>query len=553
MEAGERGDRSEDSGGGEMRRNEQKDGEMEKTNSSEETMGQSTEITEIKGSLLVRNTLLNFIGKVVPLLAGVVIIPFIVRGLGTERFGLLSLSWAILSYFTLFDLGLGKATTKYVAEALAKGKEDWVPSLVWTAVTVQTALGIVGFLILVGITPVLVQYILNIPQYLWDEAKATFYLLAFSVPAVLISGSFQGALEARQRFDLVNIVKITFDALTFLMPLVGLRLGFSLPGIMVLILLTRFGALIAFVILTLRIDPRLTKFRCSLAILPNFLSFGGWITVFYIINPFFMYTDRFLIGSLVSISAVAYYSAPFEIVNRLRVIPASLTMTLFPAFTFLASVKNWQRIGMLFTKSVKYTLLSLSPVILVLGFFANEILEIWLGFDFAAKSTVVLQILTIGILTTCIAYLPHGLLLGIGRPDIPVKFNLIELPIYIGIAWVLINQWGIVGAAAAWTFRLILDSFLLFIAVFKLCPLNPRVLATNGLIPLSMAFLILSGIMYGWRKIVGVVSVSIHFLIIIISLCSFAWAMWKGVLDSSERKAMIKAMMVWKTLGRKLF
>ena len=41
---------------------------------------------QITGGLLARNTLLNFIGQAVPLLVGVVTIPFIVRGLGTERF-----------------------------------------------------------------------------------------------------------------------------------------------------------------------------------------------------------------------------------------------------------------------------------------------------------------------------------------------------------------------------------------------------------------------------------------------------------------------------------
>jgi len=72
----------------------------------------------------------------VPLLIGVITIPFIIRGLGTERFGLLSLAWVILGYFAIFDLGLGRATTKFIAEALGKGEKEKVPSLLWTSVTV---------------------------------------------------------------------------------------------------------------------------------------------------------------------------------------------------------------------------------------------------------------------------------------------------------------------------------------------------------------------------------------------------------------------------------
>ena len=53
---------------------------------------------KISNALLTRNTLLNFFGQIVPLFVGVITIPFIVRGLGTERFGLLSLAWVILSF-----------------------------------------------------------------------------------------------------------------------------------------------------------------------------------------------------------------------------------------------------------------------------------------------------------------------------------------------------------------------------------------------------------------------------------------------------------------------
>jgi O-antigen/teichoic acid export membrane protein len=73
---------------------------------------------EIKGGLLARNTLFNLIGQGLPLVVAVVTIPLIIQGLGIDRFGLLSLAWVVLGYFAIFDLGLGRATTKFVAEAL---------------------------------------------------------------------------------------------------------------------------------------------------------------------------------------------------------------------------------------------------------------------------------------------------------------------------------------------------------------------------------------------------------------------------------------------------
>lgn len=508
--------------------------------------------SNITGGLLARNTILNFIGQVVPLLVGVATIPFIVRGLGTERFGLLALAWVILGYFAIFDLGLGRATTKFVAEVLGKGEDEEIPSIVWTAVTVQAVLGIVGALVLAGITPLLVERILNIPPDLVGEAKATFYLLALSVPVVLVSGSFRGVLEASQRFDLVNAVKIPTSALTFLLPLVGLWLGFKLPGIVVLILSARVGALVTFIIMNFHITPKLRKYSGSLSLFPRLFAFGGWVTVTSIVGPVLVYLDRFIIGSLLSISAVAYYSAPYEAVTRLQIIPASLVMTLFPAFSTLEGIKDRQRLGILFARSVKYVLLTLVPVVLAIMLFAKEALQIWLGAEFAAKSTLALQIIALGVLINSLAHTPFALLQGVGRPDLPAKFHLLELPIYIGTAWFLVSNWGIAGAAAAWTLRVTLDSLLLFGATFKIYKFSPRLFAANGATLASFTLLLFAGMTYGLKSLTDTLSLFIQLVSFTTIIGLFGWFIWRKVLDASDKGTILKGVKPWQKNESKL-
>ncbi len=74
------------------------------------------------GRLLVRNSFWNFLGQVVPLMAAIFSIPLLIKGLGTDRFGLLTLAWIVIGYFNLFDLGLGRALTKLVSEKLGGGR-----------------------------------------------------------------------------------------------------------------------------------------------------------------------------------------------------------------------------------------------------------------------------------------------------------------------------------------------------------------------------------------------------------------------------------------------
>src|SRR5215472_13720195 len=85
------------------------------------------------GRLLARNTTWSIAGLVLPMAAGLVAVPPLVRLLGVDRFGLLSLAWLVIGYFSLFDLGMGRALTKLVAHELGANREHSIPPLVWTS------------------------------------------------------------------------------------------------------------------------------------------------------------------------------------------------------------------------------------------------------------------------------------------------------------------------------------------------------------------------------------------------------------------------------------
>ena len=84
----------------------------------------------IRGRKLAKNTLWNLLGQGVPLLVALLTIPHLIQGLGIDRFGVLSLAWMVIGYFSLFDMGLGRALTKLVAEKLGTGQTQDIPPLV---------------------------------------------------------------------------------------------------------------------------------------------------------------------------------------------------------------------------------------------------------------------------------------------------------------------------------------------------------------------------------------------------------------------------------------
>ena len=168
------------------------------------------------GKTIARNTVWNLIGLGAPLLVAFFAIPVLIRTLGKPRFGVLTLAWMVVGYFSLFDLGLGRALVKLVAEKLGDGKESEVPALVGTALVLMAGLGIIGIAIAAGFSPWLVHMALKIPPGLQAESLNAFYLLAISIPIIISTAGFRSVLEAYQRFDLTNAVRIPLGIFTFI-------------------------------------------------------------------------------------------------------------------------------------------------------------------------------------------------------------------------------------------------------------------------------------------------------------------------------------------------
>jgi O-antigen/teichoic acid export membrane protein len=425
------------------------------------------------GRILARNTIYGLIGQGAPLLVAVFAIPQLIKGLGTDRFGILTLAWMVLSYFSLFDLGLGRALTQLVAEKLGKESgEEEIPALVGTASFLMLILGLVGTLVFVILSPAIVYNLLKIPTELQSETVIVFYLLSASVPLVTSTAGTVGILSALQRFDLINAVRIPLGLLMFLGPLLVLPFSHSLVPVIAVLLVVRFLAWGVYIWLCLRAMPALQhQMQFKKSLLVPLLKFGGWMTVTNIVSPLMVYMDRFLIGGLISVSAVAYYTTPYEVVTKLWLIPGSLVSVLFPAFS-TSFVQEPLRVKQLFNRGVKYIFLILFPITLIIVTFANEGLTLWIGKDFAQNSTLVLQWLAIGVLINSLAQVPFALIQGVGRPDITAKFHFIELPFYMLILWKFTTTFGIVGAAYVWVLRVALDTMFLFYVAYRFVPNN---------------------------------------------------------------------------------
>jgi O-antigen/teichoic acid export membrane protein len=409
---------------------------------------------------VARNTLLSLAGQGIPAVVGVIAMPFIVRGLGQERLGLLGLGWVVLGYFSLMDLGMGRAAARFIADAIGRGDPDAVPSFAWSAVMMQAVVGGIGAVI-VASTAAPIASLLHVKADLLAEAIRTFRILAFAIPVTLISASFRGILEAARRFDLVAIVAIPGSTLNFLIPLVATLTGISFATMIALLVAGRVATLLAYAGLGIRVFPALASPRASRSALRALLPFGAWLSVSSLISPILDQLDRFFLGAFAGVASVGYYTAPQEMVLRLRAFPTALATALFPEFSSLAAPGGAERGRRYYALSIRFLTLFLAPVVFALVWLGPDLLNLWLGKDFAEKSGMALGFLAVGLMANSIAYVPYAFLHGTNRPDIPAKFHLLELPCFVILAYLLMPRYGVAGAGAVWALRAWLDAGLL--------------------------------------------------------------------------------------------
>lgn len=283
----------------------------------------------------------------------------------------------------------------------------------------------------------------------------------------------------------------------------------------------------AHLLVCLRVLPELGRSLVwDRSIVGPMLRFGGWMTVSNVVSPLMVTIDRFFIGAMVSMAAVAYYATPYELITKFLFLPGALMGVMFPAFT-ASFVKDRERTGLLFSRSVKSLLLVSFPVMLCAVALAQDGLKLWLGADFAAHSFRVLQILAVGVFANSLAQVPFALLQGVGRPDLTATLHLIELPLYVGLLWWLISTRGIEGAAIAWSVRVAFDALFLFVLAKRFVPASsPIRLRTAFVVAVALGILALATLLQG---------PIVKGLFLLGTILCFALVMWFRILTPEER------------------
>jgi len=394
-------------------------------------------------SAVGRHTLYNLAGSGIPLVLFVVTIPLYIAEIGPARYGVLAVVWLVLGLFGVMDLGLGRAATQQIATLRDAGDEER-RSVLGSALIGNAIVGAVGALIMTGFAWLVFAEGMQLESWLRAEALPLVPLMALAVPVATSFGILSGALQGRERFFVVNRIAITNSALFQLLPL-GVAWMFG-PQLFWLVVAALSARVIA--VLLLWRECRLefgsgwlaSSYRGRLAAM---LRYGGWVTVTGIVGMVLVFSDRLIIGSIIGAVAVTIYAVPLDATRRLAIIADALANALFPRLAISGEDQSRE----LTRRAVAILYAIATPAIATFIVLAVPISTLWLGNEIGSQAGPLMQILSVAAWINIFAKLPYAKLQAQGNPRAVALAGLVELPPYIAILWLALQEFGLPGAA----------------------------------------------------------------------------------------------------------
>lgn len=477
------------------------------------------------------NTLYQIGAQMAPALAAIAAIPVLLRHLGPEAYGIVTLFSTALIYFAMLDLGLGRATTRFVAQSLESGRSEDVSRYFWSSLLLLTCTGLVVSLCFLFAVPVLVSHFLKISPAYSRAAIESFYLISATIPLVTLTAALRGFLEATGQFPFLSLVTASAGAGMYVVPMIVVLVGGGLVSVAATYVALRIGMAIAFAIgcLCTKNAPPLSL-RLDWKAIHKMVSFGGWLSLSNVIGTAMVYGDRFLLGSLVGMLAVTSYSMPLDVIGRLQTLVTSFCTVLFPLLSRLDGAGSAQ-FQSVYRGAHAIVLSFITPLTVTAILLSPFFMKFWLREHNTPEAVFSAQVFLAGSIVQSMASISFTALHARGRSDLPAWVHMVEFPLYCGAFFWAATHYGVRGAALVWFGRVILD-FGCMVILLKVEEknLSLQVAPELAAIAISIVVLIVAAVRPANTLLFGT------------TLCLLTWLWtWRKVLDSDMRKHLAHA------------
>lgn len=401
---------------------------------------------------LGRNLLAGLANSIWSALVGLAVVPFYLKYLGIEAYGLIGFFVTTQAVLSLLDMGMAPTINREVARCSASGDLKEAGKLLHTLAVVYWCMaGAIALLILV-LAPFIAEYWLQSKQLSAQTISHAVMLMGLVVACRWPIGLYQGALIGAQRLAVssgINMAMVTVGSIGAVA-----ILAFVSPTIEAFFIWQACVGLVYAVAMRTaawRIIGTNKQNSFDVDALKNVWRFTAGMSGIGLTALVFTQLDKVILSKMLGLEEFGHYMLATVVVSGLYVLIAPVYNVVFPRFSAYVATGETEKLISLYRLGTRMLASVIFPIAMVLAVFAEDLVLVWTGNPNIASSVApVIALLAMGSALHGVMYFPYALQLAFGMTRLPLTINAILMVILVPLIILFALNYGALGGAMAW-------------------------------------------------------------------------------------------------------
>lgn len=401
---------------------------------------------------LSRNLLAGLANSVWSALLALAVVPFYLKYLGIEAYGLIGFFVTTQALLQLLDMGMAPTINREVARCSASGDLKEAGKLLHTLAVVYWSMAAAIAILILVLAPLIAEYWLQSKQLSPQTISHAVMLMGLVVACRWPIGLYQGALIGAQRLTIssgINMAMVTIGSLGAVAVL-----AFISPTIEAFFIWQACVGLVYAVIMRLaawRIIGKAQQNRFDVGALKNVWRFTAGMSAIGLTALIFTQLDKVILSKMLGLEEFGHYMLATVVVSGLYVLIAPVYNVVYPRFSALVATGETEKLINIYKLGTRMLASVIFPIAMVLAVFAEDLVLVWTGNPIIASNVApVIAFLAIGSALHGIMYFPYALQLSYGMTRLPLTINAILMVVFVPLIIFCALKYGALGGAIAW-------------------------------------------------------------------------------------------------------
>lgn len=403
---------------------------------------------------LKKNIIANYMGNGLTSIMGIIFIPWYIKYLGMESYGLIGIFGIMQTCVSRLDMGLKPTLSRETAKFIAGDHTaQSILNLLRTLEFIFLGLAFTIVLLVSVLSDQIAHNWLSVGALSLDTVAWALKIMAFVVALRFCEGLYSSALAGLQEQVLYNFIFSVFASIRHIGAL--LILMWYSPTIQAFFLWQGFVSLLSLVVFSFFVYRLLPNPPASpvfsLTELKKVWRFAGGMMTITLLALLLTNIDKLLLSKLLTLENFGYYTLAYTVASTLSMITSPVTQATQPRLVELFILGDPKPIAETYHRIAQFLTVFCAPAALILFIYGKGVLIMWSGsIELSEKVAPILSLLVVGFFLNAQMTLPYICQTAFGWTSLAVKTNLVSVLIIFPLLIKVVPLYGAMGAAAVW-------------------------------------------------------------------------------------------------------